>query len=102
MKYQFVVQFAGSSLAAYDAMIALEEALIRGLPESSEVDGHDMGAGELNIFINTNDPEQTFEQVRALLESAGTFEEARIAYREFTRNDYTPLWPKDLRSFRVA
>jgi hypothetical protein len=39
MKYQIVLQWPASSIADYDRMIELENALIDGLSESSEVDG---------------------------------------------------------------
>jgi len=41
-------------------MIALEEDLIEKLGDSADVDGHDMGSGERNIFIFTSDPVRTF------------------------------------------
>ncbi len=60
MKYQLVLQFRGDTLADYDAMIALEDRLREELTHSANVDGHDCGAGEANIFIFTSDPKATF------------------------------------------
>ena len=58
MKYQLVLQFNASSIEDFDAMVALEEDIERVLGENHEVDGHDYGSGEMNIFVHTNDPAQ--------------------------------------------
>ena len=62
MDYQLVLQFRGDSLADYDTMVALENELIDELGDSADVDAHDVGSGEVNIFIITTDPARTFRQ----------------------------------------
>ncbi|HWF20445.1 MAG TPA: ABC transporter [Verrucomicrobiae bacterium] len=64
-KYQLVLQFQGDTLTDYDAMIKLENLLIKKLGHSAKVDGHDCGSGETNIFIFTFDPALTFLQSQA-------------------------------------
>ena len=49
------MQFRGDSLDDFDAMVALEEELTEELGDSADVDGHDVGSGETNIFIYTSD-----------------------------------------------
>ena len=61
--YQLVLQFCGDSLQDLDELIALEDELIEQLGDSADVDGHDVGSGETNIFIFTSDPKQTFERI---------------------------------------
>lgn len=61
MKYQLVLQFQGDSLCDYDAMVALEDGLIAALDDSANVDGHDVGSGEVNIFIFTDEPKKAFQ-----------------------------------------
>ena len=56
MQYQLTLQFRGDSLGDYDAMVALEDELTEQVGDSAEVDGHDCGSGETNIFIFTPDP----------------------------------------------
>ena len=51
MEHQLVLQFRGDSLADCDAMVALEHELREELGNSADVDGHDVGSGETNIFI---------------------------------------------------
>jgi len=62
MDYQLVLQFRGDSLADYDAMVALENELIDELGDPADVDAHDVGSGEVNIFIIRTDPARTFRQ----------------------------------------
>ena len=61
MQHQLVLQFNGDSFEDYDAMLALEDELIEALGDTADIDGHDIGAGETNIFIFTSAPEQTFQ-----------------------------------------
>jgi hypothetical protein len=45
-----------------DAMVASEDELIETLPNSAKVDGHEVGSGEVNIFISTTKPQNTFKK----------------------------------------
>lgn len=57
MTAQLVLQFAkAEDLNNYDKLLRFEEALISLLGRSADVDGHDFGSGEMNIFILTEDP----------------------------------------------
>jgi hypothetical protein len=95
IRFQLVLQFPASSLADYDALVALESQLQDGLGESANVDGHDMGAGQANIFIITHDPEAAFRRVLPLLQSAGRLDDCTAAYRETAGAHYRVLWPKN-------
>ena len=55
MRYQLVLQFAAAMLSDYDALVALESQLI-GVLGNSAINGHDLGSGQANIFIDTTDP----------------------------------------------
>jgi hypothetical protein len=101
MKYKLVLQWPGSTLADYDAMVAIEDLLIEQLEGDSEVDGHDAGSGETNIFINTDDPQKTFEKVRSVLADQDHWVDLRAAYRERLGSTYTILRPKGLQKFTV-
>lgn len=94
MRYQLVLQFRGDSLVDYDARVALEDRLIEDLGHSAEVDGHDCGSGETNIFIFTSDPTATFWGVRQMLQREGRLQSVTAAYREATGEDYSVLWPE--------
>jgi hypothetical protein len=103
MKYQLVLQFRGDSLEDYDAMVALEDTLIEALHDSAKVDGHDVGSGEVNIFIFTNEPVKTFQQAKLVLEQRGCLDSVSAAYRLADGEDYTVIWPgHSQQKFRIA
>jgi hypothetical protein len=97
-----VLQFPGDSLEDYDAMVALEDALIEALPDAAKVDGHDVGSGEVNIFIFTDEPRKTFQQARSVLEMHGRLSAMTAAYRPSNGEDYTVIWPEQSQQeFRI-
>ena len=103
MRYQLALQFPGRSQADYDTTVALEEALIAALGAAAEVDGHDVGADAMSLFIFTDAPAATFEQVKPLLERKDQLEWVTAAYREVSAERWTVLWPPDWRKeFRIA
>jgi hypothetical protein len=100
--HQLVLQFAANSLRDYDELVALENELIAELGES-DVDGHDMGSGEANIFILTGDAKKTFRQLVPVLQRVGRLPQVTAAYRGTDEDRYHVLWPEDSsREFSVA
>lgn len=93
-EYQLVLQFRGDSLADFDAMVALEESLAEELGTSALVDGHDTGAGEVNIFIITSDPASTFEKIKNVLLNSDRLAVLTAAFRPVSGDNYTVLWPE--------
>ena len=93
MKYQLVVQFAGPDELDLDAVVALEEELARHVPAGDEVDGHDIGVGEANIFIRTPDPVRTFAAVAPILRSRSPAASWAAAYRAERSDEYVRNWP---------
>jgi len=84
-------------------MVALEDELAEALSDVAEVDGHDVGSGETNIFILTTDPAATFELAKPVLERTGHLTAVTAAYRETEGEQYTVVWPKGSRKkFTVA
>jgi len=61
MKFQLVLQFRATDMLKFDELVALEEVLTRNLSPASDVDGHDFGAGEFNIFVRTDHPVETLK-----------------------------------------
>jgi len=102
MSYQLVLQWPAASIKDYDAMIEVEEVLIERLSNAHDVDGHDAGSGEVNIFIRTEDPNRAFNEVKAILGGRDTWSDARVAYREVGGSEYTILWPTSLKEFQVT
>jgi len=96
MKYQLVLQFPNRWLWSFSCLIRLEDQLINKLGSSADVDGHDCGSGEMNIFILTNDPMGTFQKIRPLLARKLWLRVSAAAYREIEGENYTVIWPEGL------
>ena len=97
MKYQLVLQFPAGSIADYDELIAIEDLLIEELDGRADVDGHDCGSGEMNIFIITDEAKGIFDCVKPLLAKRKNFEKLVAAYREVDGEQYTTIWPENSR-----
>ena len=95
VEYQLVLQFTCNSMEELDAVVALEEALMAELPGNlADVDGHDSGSGEANIFILTSAPNETFERARGVVSGfSGLARGLRAAYRRLDSHEYSVLWP---------
>lgn len=103
MRYQLVLQFRGDSLADYDQMITLEDRLVEALGDSADVDGHDAGSGETDIFIFTSKPVATFRQAQPVLQSMGLLEGVTAALRDVEGQQFTVIWPEGSKEeFTVA
>ena len=100
MKYQLVLQFPHESLVDFDAMVALEDELTTALQPEHDVDGHDWGSGEMNIFVHSNDPRAAFISARRVIPpSLHRF--LRAAFRKTRGDTYTVLWPPGATTFEV-
>lgn len=94
MKYQLVLQWPYNDISDYDELIAYENLLNEKLSSHlGEVDGHDWGSGEMNIFLFTNDPMQAFESCRGLICSPLIESGLSAGYREINGEEYVRLWP---------
>lgn len=101
MKYQLVLQWPASSIKDYDDMVWVEEALMDGLGDIAEVDGHDAGSGSVNVFLMTDQPTEAFAAVQRVLGSRDFMIGLRAAYREQSGSKYHPVWPPGLETFSV-
>jgi len=102
MKYQVVVQFKATLATDFNRLVAGEQNLSAALGSSAVVDGHDFGSGEFNIFVLTDTPATTFEQIQEMFRKEPPREQMRAAYRELGGEDYTILWPPNLKEFSVG
>jgi hypothetical protein len=102
MKYQLVLQLPFASDADCDRLISLEEAIENSLVELGIVDGHDIGSGEMNIFIHGDDPKSAFDRAKVLLGSRNDLRELKAGYRTFEQDEYVPIYPTGLKHFSVV
>jgi len=86
----------------YDLLVAIEETIRKGLGPIGLVDGHDIGAGEMNVFIHTNDPNAVFEKTMALIQGKYDLKELMVGYRNFEDDNYIPIFPPGLNVFRAS
>jgi hypothetical protein len=102
VQFQLILQFRGDALADYDALVTLEGDLAAVLGDSADVDGHDCGSGESNIFMTTSDRVAAFQKVTPVLERTGRLRGVTAACRQVRGDRYTVLWPDSQREFTVA
>jgi hypothetical protein len=99
---QLVVQFPLKATfpdrSELDTAIALEERLEQLSNGAFEIDGHDAGAGEINIFIITDDAATTLDSIRSELPNDQSW---RAGFRDLDSDDYSPLAPNGLATFEV-
>ena len=101
--HQLVIQFPESAFPDFDDLVDYEDALIETLGDDHEVDGHDIGSGEVNFFVFTVDPTVALGLIRearggALL----SHPDVRAASRHVEGERFEPLWPLgDDRDFKV-
>jgi hypothetical protein len=99
---QLVIQFPLKAIfpdeAELDSIVEIEERLDELAGGRFDVDGHDAGNGEMNIFIITDDAADTFELVREHLPADRKW---RAGFRDDDADEYVPLAPKDLPTFEV-
>ena len=101
MKYQLVLQFPAASIEDYDALILLEDVILARLGDLGEVDGHDAGVGEMNLFVHTDSPERAYQTIKAFPEFARFGGDAKVAYRALDAGDFHVLHPAGLADFTV-
>ena len=101
-KYQLVLQFRTDAVD-YDEIISIEDDLLEVVRAPALVDGHDLGSGEGNIFILTDNPGATFESVLPVLKDLSRDRDATVAYRLLVGEEFTVIWPNAFRGkFSVA
>ncbi|NCC49578.1 MAG: hypothetical protein EOM20_00025 [Spartobacteria bacterium] len=101
MNKQLVIQFSGKSITDYDLLTKIEESLEVAIASDADIDGHDFGHGEMNIYIFTNNPIQTFSSVKNVIESYGLLHDMKAAYRNPEEETFTTLWPEGLKEFAI-
>ncbi|HXN97001.1 MAG TPA: hypothetical protein VN879_21010 [Candidatus Acidoferrales bacterium] len=102
MKYILVLEWPSSSTAKeLDILISLEDQIREDIGDHGNVDGHDIGSGEMNIFIFTEDPKSTFERVKNIGSIPNHMSNLKAGYREVGEDDFVPIYPEGLDHFSV-
>ena len=101
MKYHFVLQWPCSSSSDGVGLLSIERLIEKAVGEPGVVGGHDIGSGEMNVLVHTNNPRSAFEKAKRLLFLMGHLPEMKAGYGDSDEDDYTPIWPAELDQFAV-
>src|SRR5258708_40217892 len=96
-EFQLVYQLpANCPLESLDFEDDIAEALNNPRDDKAEphvVDGNSFGGDTIEFFVDTNDPHEALELTKPLLESAGLLSMVTVAYRKFSGDSFTVIWP---------
>jgi hypothetical protein len=102
MEYLLVLQLPSSSPGDNDLLLSLEEATRESIGDYGTVDGHDIGSGEMNIFLFTGNPKLAFERIKTIRSVTDhMMSDMKVGFREIGEGEYTPIYPGDLKHFAV-
>lgn len=98
MQYQLIIKFWRQSLADEEFLATIEAELKQALGNAVELEGYDISSKEINLFMMTAEPRDTFRRARSILEKRGVVNGVSAAYRLVGGARFISLWP--LRSSR--
>ena len=102
MDYQLVIKFWRKSLADEAFLATVEDELKKVLKDSVELEGYDVSAKEINLFMLTADPRTSFRKARDVLEGMGVQQGLSAAYRLVGGAQFTSIWPlRAMRKFKL-
>ena len=102
VSYQLVLQFPEAAFSDFDDVLQYEDSLIEALGDRHDVDGHDIGSGEVNFFVITSDPRVALMDISGSQGSLLSHPDLKAATRPTDADVYEPLWPEgDRRPFTV-
>ncbi|KAG9601748.1 hypothetical protein KCV01_g7457, partial [Aureobasidium melanogenum] len=94
-----IKHWRGEGQPSFDILVELEDVLIAGLGDMGDVDGHDMGLSEFNIFIMTDDPKSCFQRCLLILHGSGYEQGLAAGFSGEDDETYTSLWPEGAVNF---
>lgn len=102
MDYQLIIKFWRKSLADEAFLATLESELKQALGDKVELEGHDVSAKEINLFMLTADPRHSFRRAKDVLEKLGVLPAVSAAFRLSGGAQFTSLWPlRSTRKFKL-
>ncbi len=103
MQHQLVLQLRRSSVEDPALVGVLETRIGEILGASAEMDGHDIGARDINLFILTPDPASAFRRSKPVLEELQLLDKVTAAHRVVGGAQFKVIWPLRVRSkFKIA
>ena len=102
MDYQLVIKFWRKSLENEDFISTIQDELKAVLGDSVTLDGYDINAKEINLFVVTPDPKHSFRRVKSVLEAKGIVQGVSAASRLVGGAHFTSIWPpRPARKFKL-
>ncbi|MGJ7903885.1 hypothetical protein [Lysobacter sp. 1R34A] len=98
MEHQLIIKFWRKSLADEAFLATIEAELKAALGDTVELEGYDVSAKEINLFMLTADPRHSFRRAKDVLERLGLLQGMSAAHRLVGGARFTSLWP--LRAMR--
>jgi hypothetical protein len=92
-EFQLVLQFKPWGDRSPDDLVAVEDRLDAVADLDADVDGHDFGSGEANIFIITSDPLRTVTHCMPAISAEGLLPLLSAAYRRVGEEHFVRVWP---------
>ena len=90
--FQLVLQFAPWSDRDFELLVQLEDQLDAVLG-SDEVDGHDLGSNEANIFVVTEHPAPALQACLPVIREAGLLANFSAGCRSVGEDVCARAWP---------
>jgi hypothetical protein len=94
MDYQLVIKFWRKSLEDQDFLATIQDELKEVLGDSAALDGYDINAREINLFVVTPDPKHSFRRMNSVLQDRGIVQGVSAAFRLVGGAQFTSLWPR--------
>jgi hypothetical protein len=102
MDHQLIIKFWRKSLADEAFLPAIQSELQAVLGDAAKLDGYDVSANEINLFVITPDPKPSFRRIKAVLESKDLMRGVSAASRLVGGAQFTPIWPlRATRKFKL-
>jgi hypothetical protein len=102
MNYQLVIKFLRKSLEDETFLSTIQSELKAALGDTAELDGYDVGAKEINLFVVTPDPKQSFRRINTVLQSREIVQGVSAASRLVGGAHFTSIWPlRATRKFKL-
>lgn len=102
MDYQLIIKFWRKSLVDEAFLPAIEGELQSVLGDTAKVDGYDVSAEEINLFVITPDPKHSFRRINRVLEKRAIVRGVSAAYRLVGGAQFTSIWPvRAARKFKL-
>ena len=94
MDYQLVIKFWRKSLDNEAFLGTIQSELKEVLGDAVTLDGYDINAKEINLFVITPDPKHSFRRLKSVLDSKGIEQGVSAAFRLVGGAHFTSIWPR--------